>query len=64
MRDQMENSVAHSQMLVAKCDHFVAVWSPYLNRYKLFLYTNSTGFTAVLYVKLLLYSCKHCCVFN
>ena len=28
MRDQMEYSVVHSQILVAKCDHLVAVWSP------------------------------------
>ena len=27
MRNQMGNTVAHSQILVAKCDHLVVVWS-------------------------------------
>ena len=28
MHDQMDNPVAHSQILVAKCNHLVADWSP------------------------------------
>ena len=38
MRDQMENSVAHSQIFVAKCNHLVEVWSPELHFLKSYCY--------------------------